>query len=258
MARVRPRKAPMADAADASESSYWKAIKSGDFIGIRDAEAFESRLAAGGAGDDGAPDYTVGEVRTFALRGPEGSMPHGPAAQGDKASLGEYRFIELLQEGAGSLYLGFVEAEGGFELRLYFIPEGFAGGTRDELIDRGETWLFLPPANPEDFKSSELEYAPYPDVPEMEAEGASRKLVFGPKGPGKSLYGEALDTEAPVIITEYVAEAPEGGLEPANPLLLVLEEGWMRPDGSQPEEGGCLTLLLGKVLRTGDIELYPA
>jgi hypothetical protein len=248
----------MAEAADVDESAYWKAIKSGDFISIRDAEAFESRLAAGGAGDGAGSDCTVGEIRSFALRGPEGSLPLGPASQGDKASLGEYRFIELLQEGAGPLYLSLVEAEGGFELRLYFIPEGLAGGTRDELIDRGDTWLFLPPPDPEDFKSSELEYAPYPDVPEMEVEGASRKLVFGPKGPGKSLYGEALDTDAPVIITEYLAEAPEGGPEPANPLLLVLEEGWMRPDGSQPEEGGCLTILLGKVMRTSDIELYPA
>jgi hypothetical protein len=244
---VRPRRAPIAGTADVNESAYWKAIKSGDFVNLRDAEAFESRLAAGGAGDGAGSDYTVGEIRSFVLRGPEGSLP-----------LGEYRFIELLQEGAGPLYLSLVEAEGGFELRLYFIPEGLAGGTRDELIDRGDTWLFLPPPDPEDFKSSELEYAPYPDVPEIEVEGASRKLVFGPKGPGKSLYGEASDTLAPVIITEYLAESPEGGPEPANPLLLVLEEGWMRPDGSQPEEGGCLTILLGKTMRTSDIELFPA
>jgi hypothetical protein len=30
----------------------------------------------------------------------------------------------------------------------------------------------------------------------------------------------------------------------------------MRPDGSQPEEGGYVTILLGKVLGPGDIEHF--
>ena len=251
---MRPRKVSPPGTADTNDSAYWRAVKSGDFVGIRDAEAFASRLAAGGGapGEGPVPDFTVGEVRAFAIIGRGARIPAGGAASG------EFRFIELLQEGSGPLYLSLVEAEGGFELRLYFIPDGIAGGTRDELIDRGDSWLFLPPADPEDFISSELEYAPWPDVPEIEEGGVSRKVTFGAKGPGKSLYGEALDTLAPVIITEYIAETPEGGPEVANPLLLVLEEGWMGSDGSQPAEGGYLTLMLGKVIHAGDIELYPA
>jgi hypothetical protein len=239
---VKPR-----PALDPGDSAYWKAIKSGDFVGVRDGEAFASRIAAE-AGASGS-DYTVGEVRSFALRGRESRKP---------AAQGEYRFIELRKEGEGSLYLALVEAEGGFELRLYFIPEGIACGTRDELIDADESWLFLPPPDPEDFKSCDLEYAPYPDIPEIEENGEGRKLLFAPAGSGKSLYGEAADTKAAVIITEYLAEAGEGEPEPANPLLLVLEEGWMRPDGTQPEEGGYVTILMGKVVRASDIEHFPA
>ena len=89
-----------------------------------------------------------------------------------------------------------------------------------------------------------------------EAPAASSSLAQ--RGPGKSLYGEARDTQSPVIITEYIAETPEGGPEPANPLFLVLEEGWMGSDGTQPEEGGYLTMLLGKVIRVGDIEHFPS
>ena len=163
-----------------------------------------------------------------------------------------------------------VDLADGFELRLYFIPTGIESGTRDDYIDRGLTWLFLPPPDPDDFLSSELEYAPYPDVPEIEeresgsGRSVSRKLVFSRVASG-SLYAQSRDTRSNVIITEYEAEVPEGSSgspessgPPANPLLLVLEEGWMKSDGSQPEEGGFLTLMLGKVMRTSDLDCYPA
>jgi hypothetical protein len=259
MSRNAQRKAAVNDKND---PAYWKLIKGGDFVGIRDAEAFAQELADAGAhGNAAGPisvsDYTAGEIRIFALQGRESSRT-GPRASLGAASPGEYRFIELLKEGALSFYLTLVEAEGRSELRLYFIPEGLACGTRDELIDRGETWLFLPPPKPDDFKSSELEYAPYPDVPEIQEGGESRKLLFAPSLSGKSLYGEAQDTLAAVIITEYAAQIQEGDAAPDNPLLLVLEEGWILSDGSQPEEGGYLTPMLGRVLDGANVDYYPS
>jgi hypothetical protein len=261
--------APRDGATDKSSPEFWRAIKAGDFVSLSDAEAFAASLAGGDAGGAGGVDYAVGEVRSFELRGPEAAPPR-PGRQaprrergsGDRASLGSYRFIELQKEGSGPLYLALVDLPERFELRLYFIPSGLEPGTRDEYIDRGDAWLFLPPPDPEDFVSSELEYAPYPDVPEIEEPdrgggSLSRKLLFSRAGSG-SLYGESADTNASVIITEYSAEAPEGGSEPANPLLLVLEEGWVRSDGSMPEEGGYLTVLLGKVMRPSDLDCYPA
>jgi hypothetical protein len=231
-------------ATDKESAEYWRSLKGGDFVGISDAQAFEASLAKGG-GSGGSLDYEVGEVRRFSLRGTRSG-----------AALGTYAFIELLQEGSGPLYLVLVDLPERFELRLYFIPAGLEPGTRDDFIDRGDAWLFLPPPDPEDFHSSELEYAPYPDVPEIEEEGRSRKLVFSRVGPG-SLYGESLDTGASVIITEYASD-PGGMAPPANPLLIALEEGWMRSDGTQPEEGGYLTVMLGKVMQTSDLEYWPA
>lgn len=259
MAAMRPlgsaRRGSREAAADARDPVYWKGVKSGDFIALRDTEAFDARLASGSdaaRGGTAAQDYAVGDIRTFAIDGRDGSLQ------------GEYRFIELRGSEGGSLYLTLVENSAGAELRLYFIPDGVACGTRDELIDAGQTWLFLPPKDPEDFTSSELEYAPYPDVPELEevdgesGRPTSRKLVFERAGSGASLYGKAEDTGAAAIISEYVAGVPPGEEPPANPLLLVLEEGWMRPDGSQPEEGGYLTIMLGKIARPGDFEHFPA
>jgi hypothetical protein len=263
-----PRRAKAPVFTDKETPDFWRSLKSGDFVSINDTEAFEASLAegkrSGGERSGGGLDYAVGDIRTFALLGPESKHGFGPRAPlgargplGAHAPLGEYRFIELQREGSGPLYLTLVDLPDSFELRLYFIPAGLEPGTRDEFIDRGQTWLFLPPSNPDDFISAELEYAPYPDVPEIEEGGESRKLLFSRVGPG-SLYGEGRDTQASVIIVEYAAEAPEGAREPTNPLLLVLEEGWIKSDGSQPEEGGYLTVLLGKVMRTSDLDCYPS
>jgi hypothetical protein len=279
--------APRDDATDKSSPDFWRAIKTGDFVSLSDAEAFAASLAGGDTAPGGDLDYAVGDIRSFELRGPEGAgarpggrAPRRERGSGDRASLGSYRFIELQKDGSGPLYLALVDLPERFELRLYFIPSGLESGTRDGFIDRGDTWLFLPPPDPEDFVSSALEYAPYPDVPEIEEAGVRRKLIFSRVGAG-SLYGESSDTHAPVIITEYSAEASDGRTEApegvsaegirlgspaggdtggiaANPLLLVLEEGWMRSDGSLPEEGGYLTVLLGKVMRPGDLDYYPA
>lgn len=267
--RLGPKKAsPNVGSEAKGQPAFWRAAKPGDFISLSDSEAFDEILASGAEGS--ALDYRVGEVRAFELRGRADfaagpRRPFGSAHAARSSSLGEYRFIELARDGAqgssGPLYLAAIDIPGkgdgedGFELRLYFAPAGLEGGTRDDFIDRGDSWLFLPPPNPEDFISSDLEYAPFPDVPEIEAEGRSEKYLFSRVGPSV-LYGEALDTKAPVIIAEY--EAAASPQAPDNPLLLVLEEGWMRLDGSMPEEGGYLTLMLGKVVRPGDLELWQS
>jgi hypothetical protein len=257
-----------AASADKESPEFWRGVATGGYIALSDAEAFAASLS-GPAGGSGSVDYPVGEIRSFALRGPETDRAGGASASAPSAS-GCYRFIELRGE-TGPLYLAVVDLAERFELRLYFTPQGLESGTRDELIDRGDTWLFLPPADPEDFISSELEYAPFPDVPEIEerdpasGRAVGRKLVFGREGPA-SLYGESEDTGAAVIITEYRAEppeaaskaAPEAATGPENPLLFVLEEGWMRPDGSQPEAGGYVTIFLGKPIRPSELEYYPA
>jgi hypothetical protein len=249
--RADPRRAsPNVGSAAKGEASFWRAAKSGDFVSVSDPEAFDEALSSG----EGGPtiDFRVGEVRAFALRG-RSDFGRGAA----RPSLGEYRFIELTREGSGPLYLAAIDRPERLELRLYFIPAGLEGGTRDDFIDRGDSWLFLPPPDPEDFLSSDLEYAPYPDLPEIEEKGKSAKYLFSRVGPAV-LYGEAADTAASVIIAEYEAEASPAGEAPANPLLLVLEEGWMAPDGSLPDEGGYLTVMLGKVMRASDLELWPA
>lgn len=224
--------------ASKNESRYWTSIKAGDYVTLSDLQSF-AEAGAGGV------DYSVREVRRVGIRD-----------QDSDRVIAEYHLHELERADGPSSLLVVVKSAEDFELRVYFLPQGFMTGTRDQLIDAGQTWFFLPPPDPEDFISSDLEYAPYPDVPEMEEEGKSIKRDFQPFGFGKSIYGvyEHGREMIPVIITEYYTE-DETVL---NNLILILEERWIRPDGTVPEEGGLITPLLGCRIEPESAEVYPS
>jgi hypothetical protein len=218
--------------------AYWKALKVGDYLSLKD---FQS-LAEGGA--EGL-DCKVAEIRDMAV--------------GDSTTakaLASYRLYELERVGQGPLFLLVLSAGEDFELRSYFVPPGLVPGTRDQLVDRGETWLFLPPPDPEDFISSDLELAPFPDLPALPESGGPVKRVWERSGFGQTLYGSYTGRagEVPVIVAEY--ETREEGAP--NPLLLVLEENWLDGRGKAIPEGGLVTVLLGSPLDPGSIEVWPA
>ena len=217
--------------------SYWTSIKSDDFMSLRDYQSLDT-------GGSGGVDYHVADVRRIGIHDRDGGHV-----------IAEYHIYDLVSEGR-TLFFVVVKVEKEFELRTYFMPNGFISGTRDDLIDHGHTWFFLPPSDPEDFISSDLEYAPYPDVPPVNEDGKITRREFGPSGFGKPVYGtfRRSGEDVPVIIAEYKTEDEDA----LNPLLLILEERWVRPDGSIPEEGGLTTPLLGCVVQPEVVELYPA
>lgn len=223
---------------DKQEPKYWKGIKVGDFVSLTD---FQSIAQAGSEGRD----YRVRVVRDVAV----------PDKESGRTVAG-YRFHELATGTDSLLYLVVVLVDREFELRVYFLPKGFSVGTRDHLIDIGQTWFFLPPPDPEDFISSDLEYAPYPDIPPIEEGESTVEREYGPSGFGQPVYGSFRDgnEEVPVIITEYATEDEQA----LNPLMLVLEERWILPDGTVPEEGGFVVPLIGCVVHPDSVETYAA
>lgn len=222
---------------DKQDPRYWTSIKSGDFITLTD---YQSIALAGGGGKD----YRVKHVRPVEIRDAE-----------SKQIVAEYRLHELAAGEDALLYFAVVLAAGEFELRVYYLPEGFEVGTRDRLVDLGQTWFFLPPSDPDDFISSKLEYAPYPDLPPIEENGRSVKREYEPGGFGQPVYGtyRSGNLEVPVIIVEYTTQDKEA----LNPLILIFEERWILPDGTVPPEGGLVTPLLGCVVLADSVETYP-
>ncbi len=223
---------------DKQDPEYWLAIKPGDFVSLTDYQSIAL------VGSDGK-DYRVRSLRAVEIPDKERGV-----------TVAQYSLFELAAERDRLVFFVTVRAGEESELRVYFLPRGFSVGTRDHLIDLGQTWFFLPPPNPDDFISSELEYAPYPDIPPIEENGTTVQREYGPTGFGHSVYGYygQGDEEVPVIITEYATSDQQA----LNPLLLVLEERWILPDGSLPAEGGLVTPLLGCVVDPGSVETYPA
>ncbi len=234
---------------DRDQAGYWTGINAGDYVCLSDAQSFAE------AGTGGL-DYLVREVKRIVV-GEAGGAPsaRGPGDQGPEG-LVAYHLHELEREGSGSLYLLVVTAGGDFELRVYFAPAGFATGSRDRLVDLGQTWLFLPPADPEDFLSSELEYAPFPDLPPVPEAGVAVKRQYAMAGFGKPVYGSypGKGGQIPAILVEYSCEDGDA----PNPLVLVLEEGWMDSEGRILDEGGLVTTLLGCRVQGGSVEIYPS
>lgn len=222
---------------DKQDPRYWTSIKDGDFITLTD---YQSIALAG----EGGQDYRVKNLRPIEI----------PDADSGRV-LAEYRIYELEAGEGALLFFAVVGAGDEFELRTYYLPRGFTAGTRDRLVDLGQTWFFLPPPDPEDFVSSQLEYAPYPDLPAIEENGVAVKREYEPGGFGRPAYGTYRigSVEIPVIVVEYITQDTEA----LNPLILVLEERWILPDGSIPPEGGLVIPLLGCVVRPDSVETYP-
>lgn len=222
---------------DKGDPRYWAAIKENDFVTLTDYQSIEL------AGSEGK-DYRVKGIRRVIIPDKESGQ-----------SLAEYRFHELTSGDDRTLHLVLVRVNEDFELRIYYLPTGFIVGTRDQLIDQGHTWFFLPPPDPDDFVSSDLEYAPYPDVPPIEENGTMVEREFEPGGFGHPVYGsyEIEREEVPVIITEYATHDQQA----LNPLILILEERWILPDGTIPEAGGLVTPLMGCSVLPDSVETYP-
>ena len=217
----------------------WLALKKGDWLTFRD----EGHFVAGGAG---GMDYLVGARREIEARDRDSGL-----------RLAAWTLYDLQAEGRGDCRFAVFHSGEEFELRFYFATSFFARGTRDNLVDRAQTWFFLPPPDPEDFVSSALEWAPWPDLPPFDAgDGREVKRTWGPAGFGQTVYGFMDDDEGedlPVQLVEYATED-----DSPNSLLLLVEERWMRPDGAVPPEGGFVSLFAGRRIAETDITHLPA
>lgn len=234
---------------DRSKAAFWNGIRIGDFVSLAD---FQSLADAGASSADcrvlGIRDILVGD-------------------SADGRPLARYRLHELEGPKDSTLYFLALSSGEEFELRIYFEPAEFSGGTRDDLIDSEQTWLFLPPPDPEDFISSNLEFAPYPDAPAFAENGVPRKRVWSRTGFGRTLYGSyrfdesyrsdgSYDTggnEVPVMIAEYAADDADA----PNPCLLVLEERWLDRRGDPLPSGGLVSVFLGCRIDPSCADVFP-
>ena len=239
--RRRRREAAAVHSPDQPE--FWRRLAVGSSIALRDFQALEEADLQGGG--DGL-NYAVSGKRRYTFHDAGGGV------------IAEYLMFDLTAGDTAYVLAAVCAATSGtpVELRVYYRPHGFEPGTRAAVLEQGHEWLFMEPPNPDSYVPYELEFARVPDVPPIQDGGEEKELVFDAVG-GGPLYGEHHDERArrkvPALVMEYRTRQPA-----SNPLLLVLEEGGLDPDGEPVPDGGFVTLLLGSVIDPSQLDVYGA
>ena len=224
------------------QPEFWRRLAVGSSVALRDFQALEEADRAGSAGGGGI-NYEVTGKRHYKFRSSGGSV------------LAEYLLFDI-SDAETTYVLAAVLTGEHVELRIYYRPDGFQPGNRAVLLHHGFAWLFVEPPNPDSYVPYDLEFAPRPDVPPVHDGGEEKQLDFHAVHHGP-LYGDFYDERdrrhVPALVMEYRTEQPA-----SNPLLMVLEEGGLDPDGEPVPDGGFVTLLLGSPTDLTQIDIFPA
>lgn len=224
------------------QPGFWRQLAVGSSVALRDFQALAEADSAGNV-TAGGINYEVTGKRHYHFRSPGGGI------------VAEYLLFDI-SDAETTYVLAAVLTGEHVELRVYYRPDGFQPGNRAQLLHQGFAWLFLEPPNPDSFMPYDLDLAPHPDVPPIQDGGEEKQFDFRAVTQGP-LYGDYHDErdrlQVPALVMEYRTEQPA-----SNPLMLVLEEGGLDPDGEPVPDGGFVTLLLGSPIDLTQMDIYPA
>ena len=210
---------------------FWRALKPGSTISLKDAQALEDSMKAGLGVS--ARDYVVREVRSI-------KQLEGPV---------EWQLFNV-EDGEERLWFLVKIVDEDIALRMYFEVEGLQPGTRSEMIEREMSWLFQEPKDPDDVRCNELAYAEE-IIQAIEEDGEEKEIRFRIKPQGE-LHGacthEPQQSWPRVMMATVVEYASQQAC--ANPELLLLELG-----GERGEDGGVITLFLGCDVRFSEVDV---
>ncbi len=209
----------------------WRKIKKQTVIVLKDEQAILDSMEAG-KGVDGL-EYIVTEVQKI------------------KEQNGSCEWIILYldnpKDDSVKLVVKIVDDE--IDLKVYFEDkDSFTPGNREDVIDRGDFWLFKEPKDVEDFKLEELEYSSEIDW-NFEEEG---DVIFSLKSQG-ILFGEEYNKSSREVFAtcaEYQSE-----VDCCNPELFVFEVEEVNSKGKLGEKGGYIQYWFGCPISENDLEV---
>lgn len=223
----------MAEAAAAKKDSpaFWRAIKPGDFITLKDVETLTANMQA--ADGDELGDLEVRLVRRLS----------------EMDQLAEWILIYL--DTPQKLVLLATIVDELVSLRLMFQPKEWIAGNRRQIIDRGDHgWLFLPPADEANFSLNELAYTD--GTIEVPLPGGNAKAVYGYKGNQFSCTVKENPRRqkgrGTMIATIAEYGSPDESL--ANRELVVVEIGL-----AENVDGGLIGLHVGAPIEFADVDV---
>jgi len=196
---------------DKNEVSYWENIQLKDLIQLSDEQTIEYLMEKGHKNIEHGADFTVTRKRVITAQ-------QGPS----KWFVFDISF-------ANFVWILVVKTVGAdFDLKIYYIPDDFVEGNRDDVLDNDFAWLFDEPENLDDYKSSELSFAK-----EIEEDD---NVLFISDG---LIYGECREGAEKSFAT-VVEYSTTSDLE--NPNMMILEfnniEEWSEKEVVEVEDEG--------------------
>jgi hypothetical protein len=221
--------APAAAVAPQGALGPWLALQPGSFVTLSDAQAIEDSQKRG-AGVRGI-DYTVEQV--------------GVAKDGEGFATW---VLAHLNDGHQRLLMMIKGDESHVEHRVYFASEDFHPARRDNVLSRGDQWLFEAPQNPSQVDPARLRYAA--EIP-YSIDGAQLVYVRKDQGERHCDYVEkpaltGLGAQVATVV-EYSTSDPTD-----NPELLILEIATAK------NRMGEVALYLGSPIRASEVDIVKA
>ena len=165
----------------------------------------------------------------------------------DTEGFGSWVMVQL-NDNHQRLMLVVKAVDNALDHRIYYANEDFRAARREEVVRRGDTWLFESPEDENNFEAADLRYAA-----EIIQTVGERVITYGRKDQGER-HANATETPNPLGLTQQIATLVEYSTSEAtdNPELLVLEIG------AASRRTGEITLYLGCPIRESEIDILKA
>ena len=165
----------------------------------------------------------------------------------DTEGFGTWVMVQL-NDNHQRLMLVVKAVDSALDYRIYYANEDFRPARREEVVRRGDTWLFEAPEDENNFEAADLRYAA-----EIVQTSDERVITYVRKDQGER-HANATETPNPLGLTQQVATLVEYSTSDAtdNPELLVLEIG------AANRRTGEVTLYLGCPIRESEIDILKA
>lgn len=211
---------------DKYTAEFWKYITVGQSIILSDEQAVEDALKAKNGTTE--MDYIIKSIRHIE----------------DEDTGIVWRFFQLESEDNIWFLVKIVDQE--FDLRVYFEPDDFAQGDREDLIKNECHWVFEEPDNLSDFKLNDLEFTKLFTMGDDEDE-----VEYSIKPVGM-LTGMVTNDPPSKGIDNSMACVVEyhTGAEVQNTEAMFIEIG-----GEESESGGFIMMLMGNPISQEDVEV---
>lgn len=228
----------MQSALDLHSPDFWRSVRPGSTIILKDEQTLADMIASGEALATGR-DYNVEEI--WRVR--------------ESRDIAEWQFFRIRSpHDEDATWLMIKSAGDQLSAGVYFEADGFTPGNREELLQQEMFWVFAEPRDPNNYRLLDLHFAQHLYF-NVDLNGDIREAEFAKMGnmefhgkasadPAPGNLGFADSTRMMGTVVEYLTTLPV-----PNPKVVFLETGVPN------ERGGLIRMLQGADIPVGDIEV---